>query len=231
MAILYNVELSPGKLELIEEWLPKQPWADVEPGTKLSRVSSFRFDDPAGEVGVEFHLVKVAGNSEGADTAGEADGTVYQVPLTYRGEPLSGAEDHLVTEMDHPVLGHRWVYDGVADPVCVLETLRAIVTGGRSVDEFFETGGGLEQNTDVAEAWGTSEPNLTIGDLPQGEEADQVQVKVETVGDLTLAVFGEVKLGFLRVLSPVAVDALGTPSGQLQVKVGADEYVSARLLA
>lgn len=221
MAILYNVELSPGKLELIEEWLPKQPWANVEPGTKLSRVSSFRFDDPAGEVGVEFHLVKAA----------DGDDTVYQVPLTYRGAPLAGAEEHLITEMDHPVLGHRWVYDGAADPVCVLETLRAIVTGGRSVDEFFQTDSGLEQNTDVAEAWGTSEPELKIGDLPQGKDADQVQVKVENVGDLTLAVFGEVKLGFLRVLSPVAVDALETPSGQLQVKVGADEYVSARLLA
>lgn len=227
MAILYNVELSPGKLELIEEWLPKQPWAAVEPGTKLSRVSSFRLDDPAGEVGVEFHLVKVADD----DGAAEGAGTIYQVPVTYRGAPLAGAEDDLITEMDHPVLGHRWVYDGAADPVCVLETLRAIVTGGRSVDEFFQTDSGLEQNTDVAEAWGTSEPELTIGDLPQGKDADQVQVKVENVGDLTLAVFGEVKLGFLRVLSPVAVDALETPSGQLQVKVGADEYVSARLLA
>lgn len=227
MAILYNVELSPGKIELVEEWLPKQPWAAVEPGTKLSRVSSFRLDDPAGEVGVEFHLVKVADD----DGAAEGAGTIYQVPVTYRGAPLAGAEDDLITEMDHPVLGHRWVYDGAADPVCVLETLRAIVTGGRSVDEFFQTDSGLEQNTDVAEAWGTSEPELTIGDLPQGKDADQVQVKVENVGDLTLAVFGEVKLGFLRVLSPVAVDALETPSGQLQVKVGADEYVSARLLA
>lgn len=227
MAILYNVELSPGKIELVEEWLPKQPWANVEPGTKLSRVSSFRFDDPAGEVGVEFHLVKVADD----DGATEGAGTIYQVPVTYRGAPLAGAEDDLITEMDHPVLGHRWVYDGAADPVCVLETLRAIVTGGRSVDEFFQTDSGLEQNTDVAEAWGTSEPNLTIADLPEGEEADRVQVKIDTVGDLTLAVFGEVKLGFLRVLSPVAVDALGAPTGQLQVKVGADEYVSARLLA
>lgn len=220
MAILYNVELSPGKLELIEEWLPKQPWANVEPGTKLSRVSSFRFDDPAGEVGVEFHLVKAV----------DGDDTVYQVPLTYRGAPLAGAEEHLITEMDHPKLGHRWVYDGAADPVCVLETLRAIVTGGRSVDEFWQTDTGLEKNTDVAEAWGTSEPNLTIADLPEGEEADRVQVKVDTVGDLTLAVFGEVKLGFLRVLSPVAVDALGAPTGQLQVKIGAEEYVFARLL-
>ncbi|OFT98912.1 hypothetical protein [Brevibacterium sp. HMSC22B09] len=220
MAILYNVELSPGKIELIEEWLPKQPWAKVEPGTKLSRVSSFRFDDPAGEVGVEFHLVKAA----------DGDDAVYQVPLTYRGAPLAGAEEHLITEMDHPKLGHRWVYDGAADPVCVLETLRAIVTGGRSVDEFWQTDTGLKKNTDVAEAWGTSEPNLTIADLPEGEEADRVQVKVDTVGDLTLAVFGEVKLGFLRVLSPVAVDALRAPTGQLQVKIGAEEYVSARLL-
>jgi hypothetical protein len=44
-------------------------------------VSAYRFDDPAGEVGIETLLVR-----RGA-------GPVLQVPLTYRGAPLAGAED------------------------------------------------------------------------------------------------------------------------------------------
>ena len=39
-----------------------------------------------------------------------------QAPLTYRDEPLDGAEDALITEMQHSVLGTRWVYDGLRDP-------------------------------------------------------------------------------------------------------------------
>ena len=48
-------------------------------------------------------------------TAGD---TLMQVPLTYRDEPLDGAEDALITEMRHSVLGTRWVYDGLRNPLC-----------------------------------------------------------------------------------------------------------------
>lgn len=219
MAILYKVELSPGKIEAIEGWLPKQPWADVAEGTRLERLSSFRFDDPAGEVGVEFHLVTAP------------DGTVYQVPLTYRGAPLAGAEEHLVTEMEHPELGHRWVYDGAADPVCVVETLRAVVTGGHSVDEFWKTDSGLVKNDDVADAWGTSAPQISLADLPEGAELDALIPQVEEVGGVTLSVLGEVKLAFMRALKEVTSDALAAPAGQLQVKVGTREFLSARLMS
>ena len=41
---------------------------------------------------------------------------LLQVPLTYRDEPLAGADEALITEMEHSVLGTRWVYDGLRDP-------------------------------------------------------------------------------------------------------------------
>lgn len=47
-------------------------------------------------------------------TAGDA---ILQVPLTYRDEPLDEVEAALLTEMDHSMLGTRWVYDALGDPL------------------------------------------------------------------------------------------------------------------
>ncbi len=79
-------------------------------------IGSYRFDDPDGRVGMEVHLA----------TAGDA---VLQVPLTYRDEPLAGADDALITKMQHSVLGTRWVYDGLRDPLFVVMLAAAALTG------------------------------------------------------------------------------------------------------
>ena len=81
--------------------------------TGLQQVGSYRFDDPVGEVGIEALLV-----SRG--------GPVRQVVLTYRAAPLDSAEGHLITTMEHSVLGKRWVYDGQGDPVAVAAYQRAL---------------------------------------------------------------------------------------------------------
>jgi hypothetical protein len=52
-----------------------------------------------------------------------------QVPLTYRDEPLDGAADALITEMQHSVLGTRWVYDGLRDPLFVVMLAGVAMTG------------------------------------------------------------------------------------------------------
>lgn len=53
----------------------------------------------------------------------------YLVPLSYRGEPLEGAPgEALIGTSEHGVLGTRWVYDGVHDPV-VTAQLRALLRG------------------------------------------------------------------------------------------------------
>ena len=79
-------------------------------------IGSYRFDDPDGRVGMETHLV----------TAGR---TLLQVPLTYRDEPLEGAADALIVEMQHSVLGTRWVYDGLRDPRLIIMLAAVAMTG------------------------------------------------------------------------------------------------------
>ena len=131
MAIIHQAELRPTKLELLEEWLPGQPWF-TEPGTAgLHKVGSYRFDDPAGEVGLETIIVSV-GNS------------TVQVPLTYRAQPLAGAEPWLVGTMQHSVLGPRWVYDACADPVYVAALAASIMLGRPQAEQYLQKGGTQE---------------------------------------------------------------------------------------
>jgi hypothetical protein len=115
MALFHLATITPTKAELIAEWAPTQPWG-LGAGGPMEVVGSYRFDDPDGRVGMETHLV----------TAG---GTLLQVPLTYRDEPLEGADDALIVEMQHSVLGTRWVYDGLRDPRLVVMLAAVAMTG------------------------------------------------------------------------------------------------------
>jgi hypothetical protein len=120
MAVVHDTTMSPGKLELLTSWLPDQPWY-LGAGRKpvLTKAGGFRLDDPRGEVGIEFMVV--------ADDSGER-ATFYLVPMTYRGHALASADGALIGTSDHGVLGPRWIYDGVHDPVLVAE-LVALIQG------------------------------------------------------------------------------------------------------
>ncbi len=118
MAILHaDADITPTKPELLAAWVPAQPWF-VGDATALEHVGAYRFDDPDGEVGMETHLVRAG------------DGPILQVPWTYRGAPLDGAESHLVGTMEHTVLGSRWIYDAIGDPVYQSVLATTILTGG-----------------------------------------------------------------------------------------------------
>lgn len=125
MAILHQATLTPTKAELVSTWLPRTPWFAGEQAD-ARRVAAYRFDDPAGEVGIESHLFDV-------------DGALVHVPLTYRSQPLPGAEDWLVGTMEHSVLGTRWVYDALGDPVYLAEVTRVIREGDQQVRMWVET--------------------------------------------------------------------------------------------
>jgi len=110
MAEILKTTLVPSKLELLSRWMRAAPWFKGAITPELGVVGGFRLDDPEGEVGLEFLLVRDA-----------ADGIVYFVPVTYRGAPLPGSNGHgdasFIGTMEHGILGTRYAYDGPADPV------------------------------------------------------------------------------------------------------------------
>ena len=115
MAILHRATIKPTKAELLTQWIPSRTW--YPPGADpIAVIGAFRYDDPDGRVGMETHVVR-------------AGDVTLQIPLTYRDEPLVGAEDALITQMEHSVLGTRWVYDGLGDPLFVTMLAAVSMTG------------------------------------------------------------------------------------------------------
>ncbi|MEV6349357.1 hypothetical protein [Actinoplanes sp. NPDC051851] len=123
MALLHKAEIRPTKLELLTTWLPAQKWYTGPAEPEVTRIAAARFDDPAGEVGIEIMLVRVG------------DGPVLHTPLTYRGAPLPGGEEWLAGTTEHSYLGPRWVYDAAGDPVARAVIAAAIRTGAQQAEE------------------------------------------------------------------------------------------------
>lgn len=115
MGVFHRATITPTKAEVITDWIPSQPWGPPT-DAPVEVIGAYRFDDPDNRVGMETHLV-------------EADGKLFQVPLTYRDEPVAGAEDALITEMHHSALGTRWVYDGLRDDRYLLMLAAVTMTG------------------------------------------------------------------------------------------------------
>jgi Maltokinase N-terminal cap domain len=161
MALLHQADLKPTKLELLATWLPTRGWSSATAGAPFTRVAGYRFDDPDGQVGVETILVRAG------------DGPVVQVPLTYRGAPLPGADVFLVGTTDHSVLGKRWVYDACGDPVYANVLTTAIRTGGGQAEEFVDMNGELipRENPMVVAGNGTdaASPTVTIVRVDDGD--------------------------------------------------------------
>ncbi|MET8283089.1 hypothetical protein [Micromonospora sp. NPDC005174] len=132
MALLHRATLRPTKLELLTTWLPGRPWYQGPAGVDVVSRGAYRFDDPAGEVGIETFLVSAG------------DGPVHQVPLTYRAAPLADADEWLVGTMEHSALGRRWVYDGCADPVYAAVLTHAVLSGAGQAEQYFEVDGRRE---------------------------------------------------------------------------------------
>jgi hypothetical protein len=198
MAVHHPATIVPTKLELLQAWVPHQVWLGGADASSLTKLGSFRFDDPAGEVGIETHLL------------GSADGKVLQVPLTYRGAPREGAEGSLITTMTHSTLGDRWIYDGCYDPVYVSTLVGTILTGGREADIYAATDDGLvlEPTTTHVRGTGSCQPDgLPVLTAP-----------VVSHNGTSTTIDAGVKVVLVRVVSdrtPAAGEALrGTWPGQ-----------------
>ena len=121
MAILHHgATLTPAKVDLVEGWIGAQRWYAAKGRVpRLTRLFSWRLEDPEGQVGIETLIL-----SDDASTPP----VTYQVPLTYRSAPLPGAAHALVGTIEHSVLGTRYVYDAPHDPVYAAQ-LFALATG------------------------------------------------------------------------------------------------------
>ncbi len=184
MGEVHKATLSPSKQELVESWLPSRAWAA---GRRVAeKVGEYRLDDPAGEVGVETILWR-------AD-----DGAVLQTPLTYRAEPLDGADAHLVGTCDHSVLGRRWVYDGCGDPLWAATLVAAIRTGGSQSPMYFEQDG---ERIDIP-------ARMQVRGSGGADSAEPVGAvdSVSDDGDVTTVTAGRVRIALARVV--------GTPLGE-----------------
>ncbi len=190
MALLHRADLTPSKLDLLNAWLPTRSWYAGPAAPDLTRVGAFRFDDPAGAVGVETLLVQAG------------DGPVLQVPLTYRDAPLDGAEQWLVGTTEHSVLGHRWVYDAAGDPVYAATLAHTILTGAGQAPEEFEVDGVRQVRANSLQAVGS-------GAAFSGTVAGVLEV---SDGDPTRIAAGSLALTVIRVLSDDPVDAGEAPT-------------------
>ena len=192
MALIHRAQLRPSKLELLEPWLRTRSWFAGDPTAPLTSAGAYRFDDPAGEVGIETLLVRAG------------DGPVLQVPLTYRDAPLEGGEAWLIGTMEHSVLGRRWTYDAVGDPAYIAALATVIFCGGTQADEFVDVEGDLvfrESTATVAGSGPADAPApvlLTTGAPSTSDEPDS-----------TVVVTGSLRLVILR--------APGSPEAETSV--------------
>lgn len=182
MALLHAASIRPTKIELIRSWVPSQPWFVGD--DLLEQVGAYRFDDPDGEVGIETFLVRAG------------DGPTLQVPWTYRGAPLAGADEFLVGTMEHTVLGHRWVYDACGDPVYAAALATAIL------------GGGAEAAQERRLADGTHEPvELSVRVSGSGTRTDVGSVGLVDVRDADGATVVATSVAEIEVLRVVGGEA------------------------
>jgi hypothetical protein len=190
--VYHSATLEPTKQELVEARLPSRPWASG--ATTVTKVGEYRFDDPDGEVGIETILWQTP------------DGSVLQVPFTYRAAPLAGADEFLVGTSEHSVLGPRFVYDGCADPVWVSAVTTAVLTGGTQAQMVVERDGRMVDVPARVPVVGSGSPGA---DVPETSTVDGVHDE----GPVTTVTAGPVTLSLARVVgTPLSGDATLTGS-------------------
>jgi hypothetical protein len=135
-------------------------------------------------------------------TDGSGDSAVsYLTPLTYRASALAGADGALVGTTEHGVLGRRWVYDGLADPVLVGQLVALLQ--GRAQPQ-------AQSVSDAADPTVTCVP--VAGGIPLAVESAVVadgplgtELRVDTVGE-DGAAGGRLVITVNRVLRPDPAD-------------------------
>ncbi|MBT2513353.1 1,4-alpha-glucan branching enzyme [Arthrobacter sp. ISL-30] len=126
--------------ELLRRWLPNQRWFPVKNDDfTLESRGAFQLSDETGEARLVVRLLEIG--------YVKADGTSHsdllQVPLSFRGAPLPGAENALVAEAEVPdsltgvPAGNSdalWIYDAVHDSAFVAAWLNLMRSEAATLD-------------------------------------------------------------------------------------------------
>ncbi len=131
-------------------------------GGFVELLGSYRLVDPGDEVGIEVLI--------GTDL----DGRIVQLPLTYRPGELD--PEHTLTEMEHNILGHRWVSNALGDPVAVTQLLRTILAG----DDGAEFSDGTPAALEIA---GSGSGEVAVSEVKLTEATRQRAVGTVRVDD------------------------------------------------
>ena len=204
MATIHQTTLSPTKLELLTSWLPGRPWHRGDGVVPLlTKAGGFRLDDPEGEVGLEFMAA--------TDASGDEPVT-YHVPLSYRGAPLTGANDALIGTAEHGVLGKRWIYDGTRDPVLVAQLFALLL--GEAQPQAQSISNTVDPSVSIDITGHVGEPPAEIVDVADGPRSTDITVRPR-------AAPGPVMIRVNRVLRPngpgLMAGTLGHVTGEWSV--------------
>lgn len=179
-----------GLEELLPSWMVQQRWyAGKGRVPVLRRIGGLRFQDPAGDVDIDVHLL--------LDESGQSP-TIYQVPLTCRGAPLAGADHALVATVEdssHGRHGTRYVYDAPHDPVFAAALLRFMLDEGTAASD--------EASSSMAQGPGAARGHRVTTAIPGQPIASRVLKGEQSNTSIILDL----------------VDALGAPSNPLICKL------------
>ena len=173
--------------EVLPEWMARQRWyAGKGSVPLLRRIGGVRLEDPAGEVGIDVHLL--------LDESGRTP-TTYQVPLTSRRAPLAGAEHALVGTVEASTRdqqsqdgqqGTRYVYDAPHDPVFVTALLGLILDQGTATSQEQPGAHGEPSCPSVVSGHriGTAPPGRVLASRVLSGEQSNTSVILDLVDDL-----------------------------------------------
>jgi maltokinase len=166
-----------GLEELLPPWMVRQRWyAGKGRVPMLRRIGVVELQRPAADVDIKVHLL--------LDESGQSP-TIYQVPLTYRGIPLAGADHALLATVDRTGPGGdvrhgtRYVYDAPHDPVFATALLQLMLQEGTATSDGSEASC-VAHGHRVA----TSGPGKVVGSRVLTGEQSNTSIILDLVDDL-----------------------------------------------
>ena len=125
--------------------------------------------------------------------------------MTYHGRELPGAEGRLIGTSEHGVLGQRWIYDGIRDPVLVAQLVALLQ--GEAEAQAQSVSSTPDPDRDRPAAVGGS--LAVISSVVTADEPAGTELLVDTAGPDGRPA-GQLTVRVRRILQP---DADGAPAG------------------